>query len=175
MNYQAAFESMHPDFFDSPSIRDLPEDQVFRELVLDLKTEKVLPCRPCPEQIRFGIYTGERRPLLDAVAAVNGNWVQYFRSGDRVLCGFDGLKPVSFCLLDDMGVHEGKRIAGPGCVGTVPEWRRQGIGLDMVRRATEILAGEGYDLSWIFYTHLDRWYAKLGYRLVLSWNCRGFV
>lgn len=71
----------------------------------------------------------------------------------------------------DDGIH----IGGPGCVGTIPEYRRRGIGLEMIRRATEILRKDGYDLSWIHYTPLERWYSKLGYRAILRWNCRGFV
>ena len=69
-----------------------------------------------------------------------------------------------------MGHFNGLNIGGPGCVGTIPEYRRRGIGLEMVRLATEILRNDGFDLSWIHYTHLEHWYMKLGYKPVLKWN-----
>ncbi len=73
-----------------------------------------------------------------------------------------------------MGFAQGLHIGGPGCVGTLSAWRKQGIGLEMVRRATEIFAREGYDVSWIHWTHPEQWYQKLGYRTVLRWNKDGF-
>ena len=88
---------------------------------------------------------------------------------------FDGEKIASFCVLEDIGVIDGMRIGAPGCVGTVPEYRRRGIGLEMVRRATETLRREGYDISWIHFTHLAGWYSKLGYSTVLRWNRGGFL
>ena len=74
-----------------------------------------------------------------------------------------------------MGAAEGLHIGGPGCVGTLPAWRKKGIGLEMVRRATEIFAREGYDVSWIHWTHLEQWYQKLGYKTALRWNKDGFL
>ena len=88
---------------------------------------------------------------------------------------FDGEKIAAFCLLEDWGVQEGLRIGGPGCVGTVPEYRKQGIGLEMVRLATELVQNEGFDISWIHYTHLEKWYSKLGYHTILRWGCKGFI
>ena len=74
-----------------------------------------------------------------------------------------------------MGSFRGLKIGGPGCVGTVPEYRRQGIGLRLVQLATGILKDQGYDLSYIHYTAVAPWYAKLGYQTVLKWNGRGFL
>ncbi len=62
------------------------------------------------------------------------------------------------------------RIAGPGCVGTVLKFRNQGIGLEMVRRVTQLLKEEGYDWSYIHYTGVADWYARLGYERVLRWK-----
>ena len=90
-------------------------------------------------------------------------------------CAFDGEKVVSFCILDEMGICQGLRIAGPGCVGTVPAYRKKGIGLKMVQNATAILKDRGYDISYIHYTQVGHWYARLGYRTVLRWNCRGIL
>ena len=103
------------------------------------------------------------------------DWVQYFGEKSRVYCAFDGEAIASFCIMDDWGMHDGLRISGPGCVGTVPAYRKKGIGLEMVRRATIMLKEEGFDLSWIHYTHIGPWYEKLGYRTVLRWNGKGFI
>ncbi len=82
-------------------------------------------------------------------------------------------------MIEDFGEHIicGKkcRIGGPGCVGTLPEYRDRGIGLTMVRNVTGILKEELYDYSYIHYTYETAWYAKLGYRTVLRWNGKGFV
>ena len=129
----------------------------------------------CPEGITFGLYTGDLAPLHDAVRLVDADWVQYFDGKAPVFCAFDGGQVVSFCIVDDMGVHEGLHIGGPGCVGTVPAYRRLGIGLKMVLLATAMLKAQGYDLSYIHYTQVGRWYARLGYETVLRWNSAGIL
>jgi len=40
------------------------------------------------------------------------------------------------------------KIGGPGYVGTFPEYRDKGIGLTMVKKATQILKDEAYDYSY---------------------------
>ena len=65
------------------------------------------------------------------------DWVPYFSPSNRFLCAFAQDKIVSFCILDDMGTYDGFHIGGPGCVGTVPEYRKRGIGLETVRLATD--------------------------------------
>jgi len=82
---------------------------------------------------------------------------------------------ISFCLVDEFGVYNGLKVGGPGCVGTIPSCRKQGIGLMMIRNATEILQKEGYDISHIHYTGVAPWYAHLGYKTVLRWNGKGFI
>ena len=99
----------------------------------------------------------------------------YFNGRNRVFCAFDRDEIASFCILEDWGNREGFRFGGPGCVGTVPEYRKQGIGLEMVRRATNVLIEDGFDISWIHYTHLPQWYEKLGYQTILQWNCKGII
>lgn len=176
MNYTELFRSLYPDFFQRESIRALPRDWVFTELVMDLRggLPDVTPPH-CPNGITFGEYHGALAALQDAVRQVDEDWVQYFREGDRFYCAFDGERIIAFCNLDDMGRFQGLHIGGPGCVGTIPEFRRQGIGLEMVRLATEALRQDGFDLSWIHYTHLEHWYRKLGYHPVLRWNSGGVL
>ena len=76
-----------------------------------------------------------------------------------------------------MGVHgvNGReyKIGGPGCVGTLPEFRNKGIGLTMVRNVTQILKAEGYDYSYIHFTGIAQWYEKLGYKTCVRWNKNG--
>ena len=176
MNYADVFLTINPGFFNREGIRSIPPEWTSTELVLDLRKE--LPSGPpfvCPEGITFGEYHGELAPLHQAVAQVDENWVQYFNEEDRFYCAFDGDKIIAFCCLSEMGEYKGLRVGGPGCVGTIPAYRKQGIGLEMVRLATEQLQKYGYALSWIHYTHLDSWYMKLGYEPVLRWNRDGFL
>jgi len=176
MNYEVMFRQFHPDFFEEESIRELPGDEVFEEQILDLRSFDPSAVEvPCPGHIIFGMYAGDLDTLRRAVALVDEDWVQYFNEGDAVYCAFDGDQVVSFCNLDEFGVFEGKKIGGPGCVGTVPAYRKQGIGLKMVQKATALLKEQGCDMSYIHYTHVGPWYAKLGYETVLRWNAAGFL
>ncbi len=85
-----------------------------------------------------------------------------------MLCGYFNGKVVSFCLVENMGTHtineKTIKVGGPGCVGTLPEYRDKGIGLMMVKKATQLLRDEGYDYSYIHFTCVAQWYAKLGYK-----------
>ena len=174
-DFPKLFNQMHPDFFSDPDILGLPKDYIFIEMVMDLKNETpaVLPIT-CPKNISFGIYNGELEKLKNAVALVDNDWVQFFSDKTRVFCAFEENEIAAFCILSDWGNFEGLKIGGPGCVGTIPKYRKQGIGLEMVRQATSILRNENFDLSWIHYTYLEKWYSKVGYHTVLKWNCKGF-
>ncbi len=176
MDYEALFHALHPGFFARPYIRVLPPEDVFEEQVLPLRafSADALPIA-VPEGIRFGLYEGGLQELRETVRLADPGWPDYFRADTPVFGAFDDGRLVSFCILEDMGTHAGLRIGGPGCVGTVPAWRRRGIGLRMVQLATERLQQAGYDLSWIHYTHVGHWYARLGYRTVARWNSGGLV
>lgn len=176
MDYASLFARLHPGFFERPEIRALPEAYVFEEQLLNLRTfsaEAVFI--DCPSRITFGFYQGDWEDLRAAVREVDEDWAPYFQPDGRAYCAFDGDRVVSFCLLDEFGTFEGLRIGGPGCVGTVPSHRRQSIGLKLVQNATALLQSEGFDLSYIHYTHVGPWYARLGYQTVLRWNAKGII
>ena len=138
MNYKDIFNRMNPGFFREERICRLPENGLYSELVLHLH-ETARPASPvqCPESIAFGLINGDLSVLREAVRKVRTDWVPYFSPSNRFLCAFDQDKIVSFCILDDMGTYDGVHIGGPGCVGTVPEYRKRGIGLETVRLATD--------------------------------------
>lgn len=176
MKYEELFHSLYPGFFQEKGIAAMPRDWVFTELVMNLREEPSKGTQRChPEGITFGEYHGELEALREAVRQVDEEWVRYFREGYRCYGAFDGERIVAFCHLGDLGTLQGLRIGGPGCVGTIPAYRRRGIGLEMVRLATEALRQEGFDLSWIHYTHLAHWYERLGYQPVLRWNSGGIL
>ena len=176
MDYAEMFHTLHPGFFEMEGIRSLPKEYVFDEQILELSAFSPEEVQlECPAHITFGVYEGNFAALQAAIRQVDEDWVQYFHPGDRVFCAFDGDRVVSFCLLGEFGRYQGLRIGGPGCVGTIPEYRRQGIGLKMVQQATAMLKQEGFDLSYIHYTHVGHWYARLGYRTVVRWNSRGIM
>jgi len=177
----ALFHSMHPGFFERDYIRNIAEDSwTFDEMILRL--EEFEPNRYEKEldtSITFGFYEGSRAELLKTVEKVDEDWVEFFGEGDRVFCAYHDGKVVSFCIVEDMGTHningQTLKIGGPGCVGTLPEYRDRGIGLMMVKKATQILKDEGYDYSYIHYTYVAKWYAKLGYETILQWSKKGIV
>lgn len=176
LDYKDYFNHLFPGFFERDSIKNLPEENIAEEMIMDLHAFSA-DDHPlsCPGHITFGMYTGEIETLREAVREVDESWPQYFNEGDPIYCAFDGEKVVSFCQLSDFGVYGEWKVGGPGCVGTIPSYRRQGIGLKMIQNATAILKADGYDISHIHYTGVAPWYAHLGYQTVLKWNCNGFV
>ena len=176
----ALFHSMHPGFFEKEYIQSLSQDWIFDEMMLRLdefelnRYEKELDA-----SITFGFYERSRAELLKTVEQVDSDWVEFFEEGDRVFCAYLDGKVVSFCIVENMGAHningQELKIGGPGCVGTLPEYRDRGIGLMMVKKATQILKDEGYDYSYIHYTSVAQWYAKLGYETILQWSKKGIV
>ena len=170
------FNTVRPGFFEKERIRSLPPEEVYEEQMLDLHAFPAADADlPCPAGITFGFYEGDIAALHAAVSMVEEGWVSCYNPGDLIYCAFDGSRIVSFCLIDDFGTYNGMRVGGPGCVGTIPEYRRHGIGLKMVQNATAILKDRGYDISYIHYTGVGHWYARLGYRTIVRWNCRGVI
>ncbi|MCR5466696.1 MAG: GNAT family N-acetyltransferase [Lachnospiraceae bacterium] len=178
--YEKLFLSIHPGFFERDYVKRVPEDESASEMFLRLQ-EFDPECyqKDLPENVTFGYYNGDFEELLAAVGEVIPHWVPLFSKESRVYCGFVDGKIASFCMIENFGEHvvDGMtwKIGGPGCVGTVPAYRDRGIGLSMVRNVTQILREELYDYSYIHYTYETKWYGKLGYRTVLSWNGKGFV
>ena len=196
--YEALFLEIHPNYFERDYVRAIPEDEPASEMILHLpdfdetcyeKDFNGYVWRKIPnkgsyeksadESVTFGYYDGDLEKLRAAVEKVVPHWTQFFHENSRVYCGFVNGKVASFCLIEDFGEHpmdgQIQKIGGPGCVGTLPEYRDRGIGLTMVRDVTKILLEEGYDYSYIHYTYETNWYAKLGYQTFLSWSGKGFV
>ena len=172
--WQILFDEMHPNFFARPYIRAIPKDREYAEMALSLPAFSELDLAiPVPAGTRYALWKGSLEDLRESVRRVDTGWPEFYTGESRVLCGFAGDELASFCMLEDFGEHGGLRIAGPGCVGTLPEHRRKGIGLRMIQLATRMLRDEGYDLSWIHFTGVAPWYARLGYRTVLTWGSDG--
>lgn len=139
---------------------------IFAEMSMPLGAyqEKTAPI----SGVTYEFYRGDMETLRAAVRQVDEEWVQYFTGDSPVLCGFQNGKLASFCIVEEasscMIAAPGIRIGSIGCVGTVPEYRSRGIGLRMVDLAAVHLQKEGFDKAYIGYTHIDRWYAQLGYR-----------
>ena len=141
----------------------------FAEMELSL-TDFAVPEIPVSENISFGYFEGDMNELKKAVAEVDEEWVQYF-GHEPVFCGFADGKIAGFCIVSDNEtclLSDGRsRIGSIGCVGVVPAFRRNGIGLKMVVLAAKELKKQGCDKVFIHFTHLDRWYGKLGARTFL--------
>lgn len=104
--------------------------------------------------------------VRNAVSKVDPDWVQYFTDGE-VMCAVSNGTVAAFCILEKhvSCVLSGgtSKMGSIGCVGTVPEFRRRGIGLEMVKRASAELLERGSERIFIHYTGVYGWYAKLGY------------
>ena len=174
--YEALFMEMHPGFFEREYIRSINEEWSYEEMILPLdEFDPNAYQKTFDSDISFGIFQGSMDELHAAVNQVIPDWVKLYDGKHRTYCGFVNGKIASFCMISGMGTHSGLKIGGPGCVGPVPEYRNRGVGLVMVRDVTRILKEEGYDLSYIHYTGVAPWYAKLGYKTILKWNKHGIL
>ncbi len=178
--YEALFLELHPNFFERDYISSLPGVIVSSEQILRLQEfDPHSYSKELPPSVTFGFYEGPQDDLHEAIRHVNPNWVEFFKEDSRVYCGRENGKIICFCIIEDFGEHVVNgmkwKIGGPGCVGTLPECRGRGIGLTMVRNVTTILRDEFYDYSYIHFTGVAHWYARLGYKTILKWNKDGFV
>lgn len=179
-DYIKIFLDSHPNFYKEIEGNHIPDGVIYEEMFLKLSEFSINDISiNVPENVTFKYYDGSRQELIEAVEKVIPEWVEFFDSENRIFCALVNGNIASFCLIDDMGFHviDGKtiKVAGPGCVGTVPEYRRLGIGLAMVQKVTDILKNEGYDYSYIHYTGVAHWYAKLGYRTEVMWNNKEII
>ncbi len=149
-------------------------DGDFAEMSLDLVDykEKTRPINKAD----FSFYQGSVNDIKKIVALVDEEWVQYFYEDSPIFCGYSAGQIVSFCIVnadeDCIISNHGIKVGGIGCVGTVPQYRNLGIGLRMVDLATLYLKNEGCDKAYIHYTHIDKWYGKLGYQTFARFSFR---
>ena len=122
---------------------------------------------PVPNGVSFGWEKCGSEKLLSGVGSVDIDWEQYFCEGE-CFCAYLGGKIASFCLVEDdvtcLFSDSHSRVGSIGCVGTVPAFRRRGLGLTMVAEASRLLLERGCDRIFIHYTGVYDWYAKLGYQ-----------
>lgn len=178
--YILLFHSIYPNFFERENIRNLPDEWVCDEMVLPL--EEFDPHKydkKMDDNVSFGYYEGDLAEIKVAVGKVIPNWVEFYNGKQRAYCGYVDGKVASFCLVENKGIHNmsghNLKIGGPGCVGTLPEFRDKGIGLTMVKNVTQILKEEGYDYSYIHFTGVAPWYEKLGYKTSVKWCKNGVL
>ena len=115
------FTSLHPDFFEQDYVKNMDSDEVFEEMILELKDffEDEVEI-PIPKGITFGFWNKSvKDPIMQkAIKDVEEDWLEFFNedSDEKVFCAFDGDKIASFCALGPFGTYKGLKIAGPGCV-----------------------------------------------------------
>ena len=126
-------------------------------------TPEMLREAPPADGAEFWFFRGDG--LAGAVAAVDEDWVQYFNGGE-IFCGMCGNDIASFCIVEDdvECIFSSGKTGSIGCVGTVPGFRRHGIGLKMVELAARELYSQGCERIFIHYTGVYDWYAKIGFR-----------
>lgn len=176
----ALMERMYPDFFERDNIKNLPDEWICDEMILALdEFEPDVYDKKLDDDVSFGYFEGNLEDLKKEVEKVVEHWADLYDGTHRAYCGYINGRIASFCLIEDMGEHiiDGckVKIGGPGCVGTLPEYRDKGIGLTMVKNVTQILKDEGYDYSYIHFTGVAPWYEKVGYQSSVKWNKNGIM
>ncbi len=149
-------------------------DGIFAEMSLDLadyreKTHAI-------DEVDYRFFRGSESEIKRAVALVDEEWIQYFDKDQSIFCGYKEGQIVSFCTIevekDCILSTGGINVGAVGCVGTLPQYRDLGIGLRMVDLATLFLKNAGCDKAYIHYTHIDKWYEKLGYQTFARFSFR---
>lgn len=126
------------------------------------------PRPPCPEGVTFGrLENGEQAELLAAVGRVKPEWRRFYQQDEEILVARKDGEILGFCLLGDTGAPFAAHAGTLGCVGVVPEARKQGIGLALAAAAIEERKSRGYENCYVGYTYLEDWYGKLGCRPVM--------
>ncbi len=123
---------------------------------------------PKPRNIEYRFATeSDKEELLKAVEQVATDWVELYREcNDEVLLAICDGEIAGFEMLneyDGIFTKNAKKHGCIGCVGTVPKFRKRGIGLDMTARSVQILKDRGCDKVQLLYLVLDKWYGKLGF------------
>lgn len=129
----------------------------------------------CPAETAFGyIEKNEYNDLLCAVREVDTDWVQYFTPESPIFAARLNGKIAGFCMIDenaDTIISNGSNnVCSIGCVGVVPEMRKNGIGLSVVAEAARIAKQDGCTDAFIHYTYLDKWYGRLGFKTFLRYR-----
>lgn len=120
----------------------------------------------------YGWFSGSPEEIKSAVALVDESWIPYYNNPDIIYVARVNGEIASFCIVESdcqnylTDMHG--RVGMPGCVGTVPKYRNKGIALEMIANVTGYLKDKGMDVSFIFYTGVSRWYAKIGYKTFLT-------
>lgn len=129
-----------------------------------------LKIHPCPDDIAFRFSEKSDLPaLLDAVAEVDEEWVQYFVNGDEpVLLAVRGSQIVGFEAVSTYVrfAFANEKAGSVGCVGVIPSARKRGIGLRMVAEGLTKLRGMGCTSAELLYVELVDWYARLGFETI---------
>lgn len=128
-----------------------------------------LNIHPCPADVTFRLAeSDDHTALLAAVSSVNENWVKYFEnSSDPVLLAVQNGTIVGFEFVSTEDVRfafAGEKIGSVGCVGVIPEARRQGIGLQLVAQGLAKLKDQSCTSAELLYVALVDWYAGLGFK-----------
>lgn len=145
----------------------------FCEMELSLNGFTV-PSAKLTHNAAFRFFDGDIGIIRSAVKEVDADWVQYFNEDGQFFCCFADGELASFCIIDEdvsCALSDGaSKIGSIGCVGTVPKFRRAGLGLHMVALGAQWLNARGCDKVFIHYTHLDKWYGKLGAKVFLRFT-----
>lgn len=125
---------------------------------------------PCAKNVTFRFSEKEELPrLLEAVENAKAGWSTIFEScTDPVLIAECGGKILGFEILSPDGgwyTVDHARIGSVGCVGVIPEARKEGIGRQMVAHGVEWLKKQGSVSVELRYVALADWYSKLGFKV----------
>lgn len=149
-------------------------DWVSADLTLNLSQYSTPNIPPSPYDIRFGLPSDKvHAQISNAVEEVDSDWISYFAVPNApVFAAWRNENLAGFLLLDDHAdvpyCPFDARVGTIGCVGVLPAYRKQGIGLRMVDAATRELIARGCAWAHIGYTHLSHWYGRIGYQVCME-------
>jgi GNAT superfamily N-acetyltransferase len=130
--------------------------------------------RRAPAGTTFRAATNADKPsLLAAVKDAQDGWLEYFEStSSPVVIAEYKDKIVGFLVAEPDGgrfTSGFEKLGQIGYVGVIQSVRNKGFGLELVAYGMKYLQSNGCDGAELLYLVLDKWYAKLGFK-VTEWQ-----
>ena len=131
-----------------------------------------------PPDVSFTYYNKENKnELITAVNTVEPKWCDRFINAqsvvvavkDNCIVGFLRLNTDAQTLISD----DNNKVGMIEYVGVLPEYRKTGIGTNIVAYGVQLLKNASCTDAFIEYTSLDTWYSRIGFEEFI-WFWMGF-
>ncbi|NLD93587.1 MAG: GNAT family N-acetyltransferase [Fibrobacter sp.] len=140
-------------------------NMAFNLNVFDFNMRRI-PLAPPQFEFRFAVES-DKLSLLNAVMETEPTWRYYFEAcSDPILVATDHNKIIGFIIIsldDALKKFEEKKVGSIGCIGVIPEYRKRGVGRQLVVHGLKWLKRQACLFVEARYVWDIQWYEKLGF------------